>query len=100
MKKEYSVKPSIFAKADRKNITQYLEQRSVQAPIKFKQELEKYINIISQTPNIFAVFNAKPIYRHVVVFGSYVMFYRVDENEKVVFIYRIIHGAQDLENIL
>ena len=96
----YTVKPSTFAKRDKKNIVDYLAQYSVNAPQKFKNELKKYIGIIGKTPNIFSVYNANPDYRHVVVFGSYVMFYTVDEASKMVFIYRILHGSQNIENIL
>jgi len=96
----YSVKPSRFAKEDRKNITIYLEQYSKTAPSRFSKELKKYIGILSETPFIFSEYQSKPEYRHVVIFGSYVMFYTVDESLKTVYIYRILHGAQDIESIL
>ena len=97
---KYAVKPSVFAKADRKNIIRYLEQYSAAAPVKFKQALKKYIEIISDTPNMFSKYSNELSYRHVVVFGSYVMFYAVNESEKTIYIYRILHGAQDIDNIL
>ena len=96
----YTVKPSIHAREDRKNIVRYLSQYSVNAPYKFKNELKKYIQILSQTPLIFAAYNFNPEYRHVVIYGSYVIFYTVNEKDRTVFIYRILHGAQDIENIL
>ena len=96
----YKVKTSIFAKDDRKSITQYLSQYSSNAPIKFRNELKKYIGIVSQSPEIFSKYNASPNYRHVVVYGSYVMFYTVEESERIVYIYRILHGSQDIESIL
>ena len=97
---KYTVKPSVYAKTDRKNIVQYLEQYSIAAPVKFKQALKKYIDIISDTPNIFSKYSADSSYRHVTVFGAYIMFYTVNEAEKTVLIYRILHGAQDIERIL
>jgi len=96
----YGIKVSTFAKKDKKDIIQYLAQYSVSAPLKFKQELERYIDLIRQTPNIFSTYYANPYYRNVVVFGSYVMFYTVNEADGIVFIYRVLHGAQDIENIL
>ena len=96
----YTVRTSTFAKRDKSSIVKYLEQYSVSAPIRFKQELENYIDLVSRTPYIFATYHADPRYRHVVVFGSYVMFYTVNEADKTVFVYRILHGAQDIENIL
>ena len=96
----YTVKPSIHAKEDLKSIVRYLSQYSVNAPSKFKSELRKYIQILSQTPLIFAAYDFNPEYRHVVIYGSYVMFYTVNETDKTVFIYRILHGAQDIDNIL
>lgn len=97
---KYTVDPSVFAKTDRKNIIKYLEQYSTAAPVKFKQALKKYIDIISDMPNIFSRYNANSNYRHVTVFGAYIMFYTVNEAEKRAFIYRILSGAQDIENIL
>lgn len=96
----YQVKVSIFAKKDRLNITKYLSQYSVNAPRKFKNELKRYLNLIGEKPGIFAVFAANHAYRHVVVFGSYTLFYTVNEAEKIVMVYRILHGAQDIESIL
>jgi plasmid stabilization system protein ParE len=100
IKMSYSVKPSRFAKEDRKNITVHLEQYSKTAPSRFNNELKRYIGILGETPYIFAEYSSNPEYRHVVVFGSYVMFYTVDEPLKTVYVYRILHGAQDIENIL
>ena len=90
----YKVVPSIFAKDDKKSIIEYLSQYSVNAPVKFKNEMKRYFGIIGQTPDIFARYNANPAYRHVVVYGSYVMFYTVNETDKIVYVYRILHGAK------
>jgi plasmid stabilization system protein ParE len=100
IKMAYAIKISAYAKIDRRNIVKYLAQYSVNAPLRFKHELKKYIEIITQTPSIFATFEYAPKYRHVVIFGSYVMFYAVDETSKTVFIYRVLHGSQDIEHIL
>ena len=99
-KTEFAVKMSTFSKTDRQNISQYLAQYSASAPNRFKQELERYIGIIGETPLIFSTYNADPRYRHVVIYGSYVMFYTVDETAKTVFVYRVLHGSQNIENIL
>ena len=96
----YTAKASTQAKNDRKRIVKYLSQFSVNAPIKFKQELKKHIDFVTSTPNMFSRWDSNPDYRHVVIFGSYVMFYTVDEASKIVFIYRILHGSQDIANIL
>ncbi|MCL2253325.1 MAG: type II toxin-antitoxin system RelE/ParE family toxin [Lachnospiraceae bacterium] len=96
----YSVIPSTFAKEDKNKIIAYLAQYSINAPQKFKKELKKYIGIIGETPNIFSTFNPNPYYRHVVIFGSYVMFYTIEEASKKVFIYRILHDSQNIEDIL
>jgi len=97
---KYKVVPSFFAKDDKKSIVEYLSQYSTSAPVKFKNELKRYFAIISQTPDIFARYNANPAYRHVVVYGAYVMFYTVNETDMIVNVYRILHGAQDIERIL
>jgi plasmid stabilization system protein ParE len=96
----YTVTPSRFAKEDRRNITVFLEQYSKTAPSRFNNELKKYINILGDTPYIFSEYQSNSEYRHVVVFGSYVIFYTIDDELKTVYVYRILHGAQDIENIL
>jgi plasmid stabilization system protein ParE len=96
----FKLKISTAAKTDRKNITSYLSQYSFNAPLRFKQELKKYLEIVSQSPFIFSISEFAPKYRHVVIFGSYVMFYLIDEANSTVFIYRILHGSQDIEHIL
>jgi len=96
----YRVVPSIFAKDDKKSIILYLSQYSVNAPVKFKNELKRYIGIIARTPDIFASYNVNPAYRHVVVYGTYIMFYTVSDPDKIVRVYRILNGAQDIERIL
>ena len=96
----YRVVPSVYAKDDKNSIVTYLSQFSVGAPVKFKNELKRYFRIIGQTPDIFAKYNTNPNFRHVVVYGSYVMFYKVNETDKIVQVYRILHGAQDIERIL
>ena len=96
----YRIRPSMFAKYDKKSIVQYLSQYSVSAPAKFKEELKRYFGIISQMPDIFSKYSTDTDYRHVVVYGSYVMFYTVNDIAKTVYIYRILHGSQDIESIL
>jgi len=88
------IKTSVYAKADRKAIVKYLSQVSVTAPIKFRQALKKHISIIASSPHIFSRCDFNPNYRHVVVFGSYVLFYSVDEVSNEILIYRILHGSQ------
>jgi mRNA-degrading endonuclease RelE of RelBE toxin-antitoxin system len=58
--------------------------------------IKKYIEIVGQSPLIFSVSDFAPKYRHVVIFGSYVMFYAVDETNKTVFIYRILVTTHEL----
>ena len=96
----YTVYASAFAKTDRKNIANHLARYSLNAPQKFRIELKKYIEIIRRTPNIFSTYHSNPEYRHVVLYGAYVMFYTVDESEKTVSIHRILHGSQDIANVL
>ena len=96
----YEIKVSTFAKTDRQDIVRYLEQYSVNAPNRFKQELKKYIRIVCENPYIFSENYVNPNYRSVVIYGSYVMFYTVDETAKMIFVYRILHGSQNIEQIL
>jgi plasmid stabilization system protein ParE len=97
---DYTVKVSVFARRDKQDIMKYLAQYSTNAPYKFERELKRLITIIGRTPYIYAVFYSAPKYRYVVVFGSYILFYAVNEINKELLIYRILHSAQDIDHIL
>ena len=66
-------------------------------------EIEKYENILETTPNIFSFvpddyLKARGI-KYIMV-KNYMMFYTINEDEKVVDVIRFLHGRRDWKRIL
>jgi plasmid stabilization system protein ParE len=66
---------------------------------RFSQKLEDSIFALSSTPYIYEAYRTNYDYRRLIV-GNYLVFYKVFESEKSVRIYRILHGAKDIQQYL
>lgn len=62
-------------------------------------EIIKCVNSLDTMPFRFPKHRKRPQYRWCGVY-DYMIFYKVTENPNTVEIHRILHGAQDIENIL
>jgi plasmid stabilization system protein ParE len=66
-------------------------------------EIEKYENLLENTPNIFSFVPDKYLrtkgIKYVMV-KNYMMFYAINENEKAVDVIRFLHGRRDWKRIL
>jgi addiction module RelE/StbE family toxin len=80
-------------------ITDYLSKYSSTASARFKALLRDRINKVKAMPSMYAALSYAPGYRHIVI-EKYVAVYRVDEANRRVFMYRLLHGAQDIKNYL
>ena len=96
---KYSIKFSVFAREDVREIKKHLAQFYLSTPEKFTSELKRCIAMLETTPKMFEVYECNQNYRKIVVY-NYVVFYRIDEERKRVFIYRVLHGKQDREQHL
>lgn len=67
------------------------------------QKTKETINILSDTPSAFPVYhgtsNIKYEYRYILI-GNYIIFYRIDEEEKTVYIIRFLYSGQNIEKII
>ena len=84
-----------FEKTDVEEIKNYLSQFYPSTPQKFLQELKRHIEMLKSTPKMYEEYEGNPSYRKMMLY-DYIAFYRIDENEKTVFLYRILHGRQDI----
>ena len=96
---KYSIKYSVFAREDVREIKKHLAQFYPSTPEKFTSELKRCIAMLVTTPKMFEAYENNTNYRKMVV-QDYVVFYRIDEEEKRVLIYRVLHGKQDREQYL
>ena len=76
-------------------IKNYLSQFYPSTPQKFLQELKRHIEMLKSTPKMYEEYEGNLSYRKMMIY-DYIAFYRIDENEKTVFLYRILHGRQDI----
>jgi plasmid stabilization system protein ParE len=77
--------------------------KSQKAANKLLNEIEKYEEILENTPNIYPFVSneylAKKGLKFVMV-KNYIMFFTINEDEKTVNVVRFLHGRRDWKNIL
>ena len=84
---------------DRDNIKIYLSQFYAGTVNKFFELLKKRTAKLKSYPFSCPVFEDDPDYRKLVV-GDYLVFYMVNEDEKIVDIHRILHTSRDISRYL
>ncbi|MCL2420601.1 MAG: type II toxin-antitoxin system RelE/ParE family toxin [Defluviitaleaceae bacterium] len=84
---------------DRAVIRDYLCQYYESTAKNFFVLLKKRISQLKEFPYSCPVYEDDPDYRRLVV-GDYLVFYIVNEDNKVIEIHRIFHGTQDIRRHL
>ena len=82
---------------DKAEIKQYLSQYYASTVKKFFALLKKRIAQVKQFPYSSPVYEDDADYRRLVV-GDYLVFYMIDEANKIVEIHRIFHGLKDIRS--
>jgi addiction module RelE/StbE family toxin len=91
----YSIRFSPFAKEDKETIKNYLSQFYPKTPYRFIVLLKKHIADLKENPYIHPEFPENTAYRYMQV-GNYLVFYKIDDQEKRIDIYRILRASWDL----
>ena len=84
------------AKQNLREIALYLSQFYENTLGKFMDHLDKSVSHLEEMPYMGIAFGN---FRRLVV-GDYLVFYKVDEEVRIVWMYRILHGTQNLQNKL
>lgn len=87
------------ARENLREIRTYLSQYYPSTPKKFRTEFEKQVAALQDHPYMFEEYAENPKYRKMVVM-NYLAFYKVDEENHLVQIYRVLHGARDIKQFL
>ena len=95
----YEVKLLSLAENDIDEICEYLSQYYPGTPGKFLDALEKEFNRVSLNPNMFSKFEYNKEYRKLAT-GDFLVFYKIDEENNLVRIYRVLHGKRSISTIL
>jgi addiction module RelE/StbE family toxin len=92
---KYKVRFSPFAKNDRKEIIVYLSKFYPETPHRFTVLLKEHITNLKENPYIYPEYSENLNYRRMLV-GNYIVFYKVNDTEKQIDIYRILRASWDL----
>ena len=95
----YEVKLLSLAENDLDEICQYLAQFYPDTPGRFLDALEKDIENIRLNPKMFPKYEYNREYRKLVT-GDFLVFYKIDEENNMARIYRILHGKRNISTIL
>ena len=90
---------------DLDNALQYITTKLLThiAATNLLKKTKETINMLSDTPAAFPVYhgtsNNKYEYRHIIV-GNYIIFYRIEESAKTVYIMRFLYSGRNIEKLL
>lgn len=96
---KYFVKFMDLAEQDYDEIIAYLTQFYPGTPGKFLDELEKGAELLKDNPRASEIYEHNKAYRRLVVM-DYLVFFKIKEDQKVVEIHRILHGARNIRSFL
>ena len=92
---KYTVRFSPFAKEDKKEIQTYLSKFYPGTPRRFSTSLKEQIANLKNNPYLYPEYSENTDYHRVSV-GNYIVFYKVNDTEKQIDIYRILRASWDL----
>jgi len=96
---KYTVRFSPFAKEDKEEIKTYLSKFYPGTPRRFTASLKEHIANLKDNPYIYPEYPENTDYRRMSV-GNYIVFYKVNDTEKQIDIYRILRASWDLPKYL
>ncbi len=97
---KYKIQLSIKAKKDIKNIVRYIKYELLEPSIaeKYANLTEKEIKSLEQCPQKFAIIDREIIGSDNVrklIIKNYIAFYRINENNRIVNIERVLYGSSN-----
>ena len=95
----YEVRLLDLAERDLDEICQYLSGFYPGTPGKFLDNLEKDFNYLALNPKMYPRYEFNTEYRKMAS-GNYLVFFKTDEENSQVNIYRILHEKRDISVIL
>jgi plasmid stabilization system protein ParE len=95
----YKIRPLESALEDMDSIITYLSQFYPNTPKKFKTALKRRFATLRRMPRLYPVYPDKPAYRKMLV-NEYLVFYKIDEEDKCIEIHRILHSSRDINQHL
>ena len=103
--KKYKVQLSIQAKNDYKSIIRYIKYELLEPIIaeKYAKLIKNELNSLEYQPQKFAIIDYDIIKKYnfrKLIIKNYIAFYRINEDEKIVNVERILYNGTDWKNKL
>ena len=95
----YKIKYLPLAVQDLNDIARYLSRFYPKTASRVLKEMRERITKLSDTPKIYEIYRLDPTYRRMVV-DQYLVFYRINDETKVVEIHRVLRGSWNLPQYL
>lgn len=96
---KYKLLFSPESKEDAKAIQSYLRQFSQKAPVRFRNTMREKLDKVKENPHMYEPYRYQPTY-HSMPIDNYLLFYETDDRNKTIYVFRILHGAQDTPSYL
>ena len=96
----YNVEYLPLADADIIEAEIYLYKLSPAAVDKLTEAIDEKIRNILDYPLMYPTYPYDERFRFVVLPYEYILFYRVNEDSKILTIHRLLHGMRDITNVL
>ena len=100
---KYNIEILISANADFFEICETLKEYGENPTAVFMDSFTKFLDNVTTMPLMFPQYSRKPIYRKAPLAYDYLVFYKVakaDKKNSTVKIYRILHGKQNIADLL
>ena len=96
----YNIEVLFLANNDLHEIHMYLSDFGLSTQKKFRESFDKFINQVSNMPNMFRKYERNSNYRRAALTFGYLAFYRIDKQNNTIKIYRILHTRQNIDELL
>ena len=93
---KFKAKYLATARQDRATIKSYLDQYSTNAAKRLFDKIRHRIELAKENPYMYEAYKRRPQFRRIVV-DDYLVFYKIDEESKIIEVHHILHGMIDIE---
>jgi len=96
----YNIDILISANTDFVNICENLLEYGIYQINNFKDSFSKFLDNVSTMPFMFPQYAKKKKYRKAPLAYDYLAFYQINKKARTVIVFRILHGKQNVEDLL
>jgi plasmid stabilization system protein ParE len=88
------------AEADIQAIRELLREYGKAPAVNFRKKIIQFRGHVSKMPLMYPEYEYNPTFRAAVLVYEYIAFYKVDEANETVNVYRILHGSRNIAEVL